>query len=55
MFNASHETVRQLLAKSGRLQVTLPTEKGVAVDLGYPVEWLVQLREEDLIKPDIGG
>ncbi len=51
MFDRSHESVRQLLAKYDRSQVTLLAEQKVAADLGYPVGWLVQLRKEGIIKP----
>ena len=51
MFNTSHERVRQLLAKYDRLQVTLLPQQRVAVDLGYPVGWLVHLRKEGILKP----
>jgi len=51
MFNTSHESVRQLLAKYDRSQVTLLAELRVAADLGYPVSWLVQLRKQGIIKP----
>ena len=51
MFNISHERVRQLLAKYDRSQVTLLPERVVAAKLGYPVEWLIQLRKGGIIKP----
>jgi len=51
MFNTSHEWVRQLLAKYDRPQVTLLPEQKVAAELGYPLEWLVKLRTEGIIKP----
>ncbi|MFC1978008.1 hypothetical protein ACFLWS_07095 [Chloroflexota bacterium] len=51
MFNTSHESVRQLLAKYDRSQVTLLPEQRVAAKLGYPVAWLIQLRIEGIIKP----
>jgi len=50
MFNRSHERIRQVLAKYD-LQVTLLPENTVAVKLGYPLEWLSQLRKEGIINP----
>jgi len=56
MFGRSHETVRQVLAKYSPSQVTLLPENTVAVKLGYPVTWLVQLRKEGIINPTkLGG
>jgi hypothetical protein len=55
VFGMSHERVRQLLAKSERPQATLLSEQKVAVHLGCPVEWLVQLRKEGTIKPTKPG
>jgi hypothetical protein len=51
MLGISHEQVRQTLAKHGRSRVSFLAENTVAVKLGYPVAWLVQLRKEGLIKP----
>ena len=51
MFNRSHERVRQLLAKYSPSQVTLLPENTVAAKLGYPVNWLIQLRKEGIINP----
>ncbi|MFC1943603.1 hypothetical protein ACFLWO_03385 [Chloroflexota bacterium] len=51
MFGMSHEWVRQLLSEYDRSQVTLLPERRVAINLGYPVGWLVQLRKEGIIKP----
>ena len=51
MFGMSHERVRQLLGKYDRSQVTLLPEAKVAADLGYPINWLTQLRREGIIKP----
>jgi len=51
MFDISHEQVRQILAKNGRSRVTFLAENTVAVKLGYPVDWLIKLRKEGLIKP----
>jgi len=50
MFNRSHERIRQVLAKYD-LQVTLLPENAVAAKLGYPVEWLTQLRKGGIVKP----
>ena len=51
MFGISHEKIRQVLAKYSPSQVRLLPEHTVAVKLGYPVEWLIQLRKEGLINP----
>jgi len=51
MFNRSHESIRQVLAKHGSPQVTLLPEARVAAKLGYPVTWLVLLRKKGVIKP----
>jgi transcriptional regulator with XRE-family HTH domain len=51
MFGISHEQVRQILAKNGRSRVSVLAENTVAVKLGYPVDWLIKLRKEGLIKP----
>ena len=51
MFGISHEQVRQILAKHGRSRVSFLAENTVAVKLGYPVDWLIKLRKEGLIKP----
>jgi len=51
MFSTSHERVRQILAKHDLPQVTLLPEKTVAVKLGYPVNWLIRLRKEGIVKP----
>ena len=51
MFGRSHEAVRQVLAKYSPSRVTLLPENTVAVKLGYPPGWLVQLRKEGLINP----
>jgi len=50
MFSRSHEWVRKVLAKY-ESRVTLLPESRVAAKLGYPLFWLVQLREEGTIKP----
>ncbi|GAH27770.1 unnamed protein product [marine sediment metagenome] len=51
MFGRSHEEIRQILAKYGSPQVTLLPEERAAVELGYPVTWLTQLRKEGIINP----
>jgi len=51
MFNKSHESIRQLLAKYGSPQVMLLAEERVAANLECPVCWLVRLRKEGIIKP----
>ena len=55
IFGISHEKVRQLLVRYDRSQVRLLPEGRVAADLGYPVAWLVQLREKGIIKPTRPG
>jgi len=55
MFGISHERVRQILAKYGPSRVTLLPEHTVAVKLGYPVAWLIQLRKEGIINPTKPG
>jgi len=51
MFGRSHEKIRQVLAKYDPPQVTLLPENTVAVKLGYPLGWLIQLRKEGIINP----
>jgi len=51
MVGRSHEAVRQVLAKYYRSQQPLLPEARVATKLGYPWEWLAQLRKEGLINP----
>ncbi|MDH5696491.1 MAG: hypothetical protein OEZ00_07855 [Dehalococcoidia bacterium] len=51
MVGRSHEAVRQVLAKYDWSQDSLLPEARVAAKLGYPQEWLVQLRKEGLINP----
>jgi len=51
MFGRSHERIRQILAKHDRSQVTLLAENAVAAKLGYPVDWILLLRKEGIIKP----
>jgi len=55
IFGISYEWVRQILAKHSPLRVTLLAENTVAARLGYPVRWLVLLREEGIIKPTKPG
>jgi hypothetical protein len=55
MFGVSHEHVRQILAQHSQSRVTLLAENTVAVKLGYPVAWLIQLRKEGVIKPTTPG
>ena len=49
MFGRSHERIRQVLARCDL--PPLLSEKGVAVKLGYPVNWLAKLRKEGLTSP----
>jgi hypothetical protein len=51
MYGISHEQVRQILAEHGQSQVTFLAENTVAVKLGYPVAWLIQLRKEGITNP----
>ena len=51
MFSRSHEGVRQILAKYSPSRVTFLPESAVAVKLGYPVAWLIQLRKEGIVNP----
>jgi len=51
MFGRSRERIRQVLDKYGSPQATLIPEYRVAAKLGYPVEWLTQLRKEGVIRP----
>ncbi len=55
MFGVSHERVRQILAKHSPSRVTLLPQRSVAVKLGYPVTWLIQLRKEGIINPTKPG
>lgn len=55
MFGISHEKVRQILAKNSTSRVMLLSENAVAAKLGYPIEWLYQLRKEGLVKPTKPG
>jgi hypothetical protein len=51
MVGRSHERARQVLAKYSPSRVTLLPENTVAVKLGYPPAWLIQLRKEGIINP----
>ncbi len=51
MFNRSHERIRQILAKYSSSQPMLLSESKVAAKLGYPLIWLVRLREEGITHP----
>jgi len=51
MFGRSHEAVRQVLAKYSPSQESLLSEASAAAKLGYPVEWLAQLRKEGITNP----
>jgi len=51
MFNRSPERIRKVLAKYDPAQSALLPESRVAAKLGYPIDWLVKLRKEGLIKP----
>jgi hypothetical protein len=55
MFGISHERVRQILAKHSSSRVTLLAENTVAVKLGYPVAWLVQLKKDGITNPTKPG
>ena len=55
MFGRSHEAVRQVLAKYSPSRNGLLPENAVAIKLGYPVMWLVQLRKEGIINPIKSG
>jgi len=51
MFGRSHERIRQVLARCDLPQEPLLSERRVAAKLGYPVNWLAQLRKEGLPSP----
>ena len=51
IFNRSHERIRQVLARCDLPQEPLLPEAKVAANLGYPVNWLIQLRKEGIINP----
>ncbi len=51
IFNRSHERIRQVLARCEMSQEPLLSEASVAAKLGYPVEWLAQLRKEGITNP----
>jgi len=55
MFGVSHERARQILAKHSPSRFTLLPESAVAVKLGYPVAWLIQLRREGIVNPTKPG
>jgi hypothetical protein len=55
MFGISHELVRQILAKHSPSEFKLFPETRVAARLGYPVQWLVQLREAGITSPTKPG
>ena len=55
MLGISHERVRHILAKHSRAIVTFLPESTVAVKLGYPVTWLVQLRKQGILNPTKPG
>jgi len=51
MVGRSHEAVRQVLTKYDWSQESLLPEARVAAKLGYPWEWLTQLRKQGITKP----
>ena len=51
IFNRSHERIRQVLARRDLPQESLLPEAKVAANLGYPVNWLIQLRKEGINNP----
>jgi hypothetical protein len=55
IFGISHELVRQILAKHSPSGVKLLPESRVAARLGYPIGWLVQLREAGVTNPTKPG
>jgi hypothetical protein len=55
MFGISHELVRQILAKHSPVRVKLLPESRVAARLGYPIGWLVQLKEAGITNPTKPG
>ena len=55
MFGISHELVRQILAKNRPVRIKLLPESRVAARLGYPIGWLVQLREAGITNPTKPG
>jgi NADH pyrophosphatase NudC (nudix superfamily) len=55
IFGISHEKVRQILGKHRPVRVKLLPESRVAARLGYPVGWLVQLREAGITNPTKPG
>jgi hypothetical protein len=55
MFGISHELVRQILAKHRPVRIKLFPESRVVARLGYPIGWLVQLREAGITNPTKPG
>jgi hypothetical protein len=55
MFGISYERVRQILTKHSPSRVTFLAENTIAVKLGYPVAWLIQLRKEGITNPTKPG
>ena len=51
MFGKGHEKIRQILAKYDLPQEPLLPEAKVAAKLGYPVNWLIRLRNEGITNP----
>ena len=51
MFGRSYEAIRQILAKYDLPQEAFLPEAKVAAKLGYPVNWLAQLRKEGITGP----
>ncbi len=51
MFNRSGEWVRKILAKYGPPQVAFLSEDKVAAKLGYPLHWIIRLRQTGVINP----
>jgi len=50
-YNRSYQRIGYVLNKHDRSLDGLLSESKVAAKLGYPLNWLVQLRKEGLIKP----
>jgi len=55
MFGISHECARQILSKHSASGFRFLAEQTVAVKLGYPVQWLTQLRKEGITNPTKPG
>ena len=51
IFNRSHERIRQVLTRCEMSQEPLLPEAKVAANLGYLVNWLIQLRKEGITNP----